>query len=139
MRQTFARFCTGLKQIEGLMKEKGHEFMWSERLGFICTCPSNLGTVLRCSVHVQLKHLSKDARFEKIVSNLGLQWRGTAGEHTEAVDSIYDISNSARLKKTEREFVQLVINGVEKLIEMEKRLESGESIDDLVPSDDNEP
>lgn len=134
MRQTFARFCRGIKQIESLMKEKNHEFMWSERLGYICTCPSNLGTVLRCSVHMQLKLLSKDERFDAIVSGLGLQWRGTAGEHTDAVDSVYDISNSARLKKTEREFVQLVIDGVEKLIEMEKRLEAGESIDDLVPA-----
>lgn len=46
-------------QIEELMKEQGHEFMWNERLGYICTCPSNLGTVLRCSVHMQLKLLSK--------------------------------------------------------------------------------
>jgi len=135
MRQTFARFCHGIKEIERLMKEKGHQFMWSERLGYLCTCPSNLGTVLRCSVHIQLKLLSKDKRFENIVSGLGLQWRGTAGEHTDAVDSIYDISNSARLKKTEREFVQLVIDGVETLIKMEQRLERNESIDDLVPAE----
>lgn len=29
--------------------EKGWEFMWSERLGYILTCPSNLGTGLRAS------------------------------------------------------------------------------------------
>jgi creatine kinase len=133
MHQTFARFCRGIKEIERLMKVNGHEFMWNERLGYICTCPSNLGTVLRCSVHVQLKLLGKDERFESIVSGLGLQWRGTAGEHTDAVDSIYDISNAARLKKTEREFVQLVIDGVTKLIDMEKRLERKESIDELIP------
>jgi len=34
----------------------------------------------------------------------------------------------------QREFVQLLIDGVEKLIEMEKRLEEGKSIDDLVPA-----
>lgn len=136
MRETFARFGKGITEIERKMKEHGHEFSWNERLGYICTCPSNLGTVLRCSVHMQLKLLSKDERFENIVSGLGLQWRGTAGEHTDAVDSIYDISNSARLKKTEREFVQLVIDGVQKLIEMEQRLERNESIDDLVPAGD---
>lgn len=36
----------------------------------------------------------------------------------------------------QREFVQLVIDGVQKLIEMEQRLERNESIDDLVPADD---
>ena len=52
-------------------------------------------------VHGDIIDLFQDPRFEKIVSGLGLQWRGTAGEHTDAVDSVYDISNSARLKKTE--------------------------------------
>jgi hypothetical protein len=36
----------------------------------------------------------------------------------------------------QREFVQLVINGVRKLIEMEQRLEQNKSIDDLIPADD---
>ena len=35
----------------------------------------------------------------------------------------------------QREFVQLVIDGVNKVIEMEKRLEEGKSIDDLVPDE----
>ncbi len=37
------------------MKTKGHEFMRNERLGYMCTCPTNLGTVVRCSAHIQLK------------------------------------------------------------------------------------
>ncbi|KAK2154015.1 hypothetical protein LSH36_279g03125 [Paralvinella palmiformis] len=134
MKTTFDRFCKGLKEVERLMKAKGREFMWSERLGYICTCPSNIGTGLRCSCHIQLKNLTKDfPRFEKICNALQLQWRGTAGEHTEAVDSVYDISNSARLKKSERGFVQDVIDGIELMIQMEKRLEEGKSIDDLLP------
>lgn len=134
MKTTFERFCRGLNEVERLMKAKGREFMWSERLGYLCTCPSNIGTGLRCSCHIQLKNLTKDfPRFEKICNALQLQWRGTAGEHTEAVDSVYDISNSARLKKTERQFVQDVIDGVNLMIQMEKRLEEGKSIDDLLP------
>jgi creatine kinase len=133
LKATFERFGRGITEIEKLMKMKGHEWAWSERLGYICTCPSNLGTGMRASVHVQLHKLSKDARFEDIILGLHLQKRGTGGEHTEAVDDIYDVSNRARLKKSEREFVQLLIDGVEKLIVMEKRLEEGKSIDDLIP------
>jgi len=133
MKATFERFCRGLKEIQGLIKGNGRDFMWSERLGFLCTCPSNIGTGLRCSVHVQLKLLSKDPRFDKIIPALGMQARGSGGEHTEAIDSVYDLSNAARLKKSELEFVQLVIDGVNKVIEMEKRLEEGKSIDDLIP------
>ena len=33
----------------------------------------------------------------------------------------------------QREFVQLVIDGVNKLIEMEKALEAGKSIDAMIP------
>lgn len=33
--------------------------MWNERLGYILTCPSNLGTGLRAGVHVKLPLLSK--------------------------------------------------------------------------------
>merc|ERR1712240_577747 len=50
----FRRFCEGLTKIETLMKERGHQYMWNEHLGFVLTCPSNLGTGLRAGVHVKL-------------------------------------------------------------------------------------
>merc|ERR1712080_306347 len=108
--------------------------MHHPRLGYLCACPSNIGTGLRASVHLQLHKLSKLDNFDTIVTGLELQKRGTGGEHTDAVDDVYDISNRARLKRSELEFVQLLIDGVEKLIEMEKRLEAGKSIDDLIPA-----
>lgn len=46
-------------QVERLIMEKGWEFMWNERLGYVLTCPSNLGTGLRAGVHVKLPRLSK--------------------------------------------------------------------------------
>ena len=54
-------------QVESLMKGKGREFMHSNRLGYLCTCPTNIGTGLRCSVHVQLRNLSKVSRHYKVV------------------------------------------------------------------------
>lgn len=33
--------------------------MWNERLGYILTCPSNLGTGLRAGVHIRLPILSR--------------------------------------------------------------------------------
>ena len=42
-----------------MIHERGWEFMWNERLGYILTCPSNLGTGLRAGVHVRLPNLSK--------------------------------------------------------------------------------
>jgi len=134
MQKTFERFCRGLQEVERLMKAKGREFMLSDRLGYLCTCPTNIGTGLRCSVHVQVHKLGNDPRFDDICDALGLQKRGSAGEHTAAVDDIYDLSNKARLKKTEREFVQQVIDGVKVVVAIEKALEAGKPIDDLLPA-----
>lgn len=64
-------------QIESLFKERGHEFMWNEHLGYVLTCPSNLGTGLRAGVHVKLPNLSKHELFGEVLKRLRLQKRGT--------------------------------------------------------------
>lgn len=128
MKRVFERFCNGLKQVEHLIQERGWEFMWNERLGYVLTCPSNLGTGLRAGVHVRLPKLSKDPRFSKILDNLRLQKRGTGGVDTAATGDTFDISNLDRLGKSEVELVQLLVDGVNYLIECEKRLEKGQDI-----------
>ncbi|XP_053085114.1 creatine kinase S-type, mitochondrial isoform X2 [Pangasianodon hypophthalmus] len=128
MKRVFERFCRGLKEVERLIQERGWEFMWNEHLGYILTCPSNLGTGLRAGVHVRLPLLSKDPRFSKILDNLRLQKRGTGGVDTAAVGDVFDISNLDRLGKSEVELVQCVVDGVNFLIECEKKLEKGQDI-----------
>nr|XP_039258337.1 creatine kinase, testis isozyme-like [Styela clava] len=133
MRAVFERFCRGLTEVEQEMKKQGTQFMHSDNLGYILTCPSNLGTGLRAGVHVKLPLLSQDPRFEKILVAMRLQKRGTGGVDTEAVGGIFDISNADRIGKSEVQLVQMVVTGISRLIEMEKRLEKKESISDLVP------
>ncbi|XP_068169287.1 creatine kinase U-type, mitochondrial isoform X1 [Antennarius striatus] len=128
MKRVFDRFCRGLKEVERLIYGKGWEFMWNERLGYILTCPSNLGTGLRAGVHVKLPQLSKDPRFSTILKNLRLQKRGTGGVDTAAVGGVFDISNLDRLGQSEVQLVQVVVDGVNFLIECEKRLEKGQDI-----------
>ncbi|XP_068594524.1 creatine kinase U-type, mitochondrial-like [Brachionichthys hirsutus] len=128
MKRVFERFCRGLNQVEHLIQERGWEFMWNEHLGYILTCPSNLGTGLRAGVHIRLPNLSRDPRFKKLLENLRLQKRGTGGVDTDSTGDIVDISNLDRLGKSEVELVQLVIDGVNYLIESEKRLEKGQDI-----------
>ena len=45
--------------------------------------------------------LEKDERFDKILKALGLAKRGTGGESSLAEDSVYDVSNIARLGQSE--------------------------------------
>lgn len=68
-------------QIEEIFKKHNHGFMWSQHLGYILTCPSNLGTGLRGGVHVKLPKLSTHAKFEEILTRLRLQKRGTGMEN----------------------------------------------------------
>jgi len=135
MKAVFDLFCKGLKEFESNMLKKQKEFMSNSHLGFILTCPSNLGTGVRCSVHARFPLLAGDKRYDldKICTALRLQKRGTSGEFTEAVGGVYDISNLDRLGTTEVQQVQCVIDGVNLLTKMEKCLEKGESIDNLLP------
>lgn len=51
----FERLCRAVALIEKVAK-----FAHDDHLGYITSCPTNLGTALRGSVHVQLPLLSKD-------------------------------------------------------------------------------
>ncbi len=99
------------------------EFAHDENLGYITSCPTNLGTALRASVHIHLPHLGeqKDA-FQKIADKYFVQIRGAHGEHTETNDHIYDISNKRRLGRSEAQLVQEMYDGVKAMIEGEKGL-----------------
>ncbi|MBN3310019.1 creatine kinase, muscle a [Amia ocellicauda] len=134
MREVFRRFCVGLQKIEHVFKKHNKAFMWNEHLGYVLTCPSNLGTGLRGGVHVKLPNLSKHAKFEEILTRLRLQKRGTGGVDTAAEGGVFDISNADRLGFSEVEQVQMVVDGVKLMIEMEKKLEKGTAIDDMMPA-----
>lgn len=136
--------------------------MWNPHLGYILTCPSNLGTGLRAGVHIKLPHLGKHEKFSEVLKRLRLQKRGTGegqtaqvrtgsagflspadlpacrpppgGVDTAAVGGVFDVSNADRLGFSEVELVQMVVDGVKLLIEMEQRLEQGQAIDDLMPA-----
>jgi len=48
----FDRLCRAIEHIEKTMA-----FSFDERLGYITSCPTNLGTALRASVHIKLPKL----------------------------------------------------------------------------------
>jgi len=133
MKAVFERFCDGLKQVESAIQKEGNEFMWNEHLGFILTCPSNLGTGLRCGVHIKIPNLAKHARFDEALKIMRLQKRGTGGVDTTTEGDTFDISNADRLGFSEVELVQIVVDGVNQLIEMEKCLEAGRDIEEAWP------
>ncbi|HWC58023.1 MAG TPA: phosphagen kinase [Candidatus Paceibacterota bacterium] len=97
-------------------------FAFDNVRGYHTTCPTNLGTAMRASVHIKIPKLSARENFKAICGTLGLSIRGVHGEHSESADGIFDISNKRRLGVTEREIYQQLYNGVKKLIDIEKEL-----------------
>lgn len=66
--------------------------------GVLASCPSNVGTGVRASVHIPLPRLAADeASLKARAGELGLQVRGTGGEHTEAEGAVYDLSVKVRV------------------------------------------
>ena len=102
--------------------QKRLTFAFSEHLGYITSCPTNLGTAMRASVHIALPRLSEDMEaFKAITDRHHLQIRGIHGEHSESEGGVYDISNRRRLGITEVEAVKDMYNGVVELIAAERR------------------
>lgn len=60
MRRVFTRFCEGLRSVEEAIMKKGQSFMWNQHLGYVLTCPSNLGTGLRGGVHLKVGTVTSD-------------------------------------------------------------------------------
>merc|ERR1739838_714220 len=112
-----------------VLTANGYDFMHNEHLGFILTCPSNLGTGLRAGAMVKLPHLSARKDFKQICGRLQLQARGTAGVDSASTGGTWDISNADRLGKSETTLVNIFIEGVANYIRWETMLEKGQSIE----------
>jgi len=119
IKEVFTRLVSAIKRIE-----KKVPFAYNSHIGYITSCPTNLGTAMRASVHIAVPNLAKDMdAFKAITDKFHLQIRGIHGEHSESKDGIYDISNRRRLGITEVEAVQDMYDGVVELIAVEKSLE----------------
>jgi len=115
--EVFIRLRTALEAINEKIA-----FAQDDIRGFYTTCPSNLGTAMRASVHIKIPKLSAQPNFNEVCADLGLSIRGIHGEHSESSDGIYDISNKRRLGITETEIYNQLYDGVKKLIELESSL-----------------
>lgn len=112
----FTRLATAVTGLESVLK-----FSMTEHLGYTTSCPSNLGTAMRASVHIKLPRLSANLdELKKIAKQYHLQIRGIHGEHSESQRGIYDISNLRRLGISEVECVQDMHAGVIALLSKEK-------------------
>lgn len=94
-------------------------YAYSESLGYLTHCPTNLGTGMRASVMIFLPALSKTNMLRSYAAQLeklGLTLRGMYGEGSEAMAYIYQLSNSITMGITEEETISKLESVVNQLI-----------------------
>merc|ERR1712227_1111171 len=128
VKEVFDRLARGIKAVEdSVKKESGHDFILDKRYGYIHACPTNLGTGMRASVHIDLPGWTKLG--PKVLAarcgELHLQPRGTRGESGGQTGVTYDISNKHRLGYSEVQLVQKMIDGVNTLWKEDKEILAG--------------
>src|SRR5271167_2679652 len=84
--------------------EKKLDYAFSNDLGYLTACPTNLGTGIRVSAMLHLPGLVLAEQINPIiqsVNKLGLAVRGLYGEGTEALGNVFQVSNQMTLGETE--------------------------------------
>lgn len=127
-----AKLLSDLKSfIQAIVLYFSSDFALSDRFGFITTCPTNIGTGMRASVHLRLPALTaggSEEKVKKIASPLGLSVRGLGGEHTPiGYDGTVDISPRARFCISEEEIISRLFAGIAALQKAEAQCKAGQS------------
>ncbi|KAI5101058.1 hypothetical protein C0J45_8261 [Silurus meridionalis] len=128
LQEAFASICINLVKLEAIYNILRHSFIWKPHLGWVVSSPAEVGTGLKATVTIRLRHLPKNKHLENILDRLRLRMEASNSH------GLYKISNQQTIGLTEVEFMQLVVDGVKLLIRIEKRLEDNAGIDDLVPA-----
>lgn len=84
--------------------EAGLDYAFSQKLGYLTACPTNVGTGMRMSVMLHLPALKVTGEIEKVkraATDMNLAVRGFYGEGSDAVGDLYQISNQTTLGKPE--------------------------------------
>merc|ERR1712241_1275126 len=122
----FERLARGIEGVRTSVKdESDKDFLLDEKYGYLHSCPTNLGTGMRASVHIDLPGWTKEGldALKKRCEELSLQPRGTRGESGGQTGITYDISNKHRLGYSEVQLVQTMIDGVNTIYDEDLELQ----------------
>ena len=98
------------------------KFAFSDTLGYLTQCPTNLGTGMRASVMLHLPALHSAKAMKKMsenLSKLGLTIRGAYGEGSEPTADLYQLSNQITLGISEKTAIENLRNITKQIIAQE--------------------
>ncbi|MDU2088870.1 MAG: protein arginine kinase, partial [Staphylococcus epidermidis] len=105
--------------------DKALDISYDEHLGYLTTCPTNIGTGMRASVMLHLPGLSIMKRMNRIaqtINRFGFTIRGIYGEGSQVYGHIYQVSNQLTLGKTEEDIIDNLTEVVNQIINEEKQI-----------------
>merc|ERR1719272_2302867 len=125
IKEVTARFIRACDEVQKVLKSEGSDFMHNDHLGWVLTCPSNLGTGLRAGTMVMLPHVSGRKDWKSLCGCMGLQARGTGGVDSASTGGTWDVSNADRIGKGEVDLVNILIEGAAQLVKWETMYDNG--------------
>jgi protein arginine kinase len=99
-------------------------FSFTDKLGYLTACPTNVGTGLRVSVMLHLPALVATKQIDKVfraLNKINVAVRGLFGEGSQFMGDFYQVSNQTTLGKSEAALMDRVKEVVPRLIEYERR------------------
>lgn len=117
--------------------DEDFDFAYSEQLGYLTHCPSNLGTGMRASVMMFLPALTRGGYMDSLatqLSKIGLTMRGLFGEGSGAAGCMYQISNQITLGITEEDTLRKLGEAIRQINESEQKARkaiTGDTLDRL--------
>jgi protein arginine kinase len=105
------------------MLSEGVNYAFDETLGFLTSCPTNVGTGLRASLMLHLPALTAAKGMPRIISmvgKIGMTVRGAFGEGSAASGAFYQISNQISLGVSEKEILSKLLSTANKVIDFER-------------------
>ena len=105
--------------------EEHVEFAFSDQLGYLTACPTNVGTGIRVSVMMHLPALVLTKEIQKVfqaMQKMRLAVRGLYGEGSQAMGDFYQISNQVTLGPSEQDLIAKLKEVVMGIIAYERRV-----------------
>ena len=91
--------------------ESNLEYAFDKDLGYLTTCPVNVGTGLKITntIHIpSIEKLKQVDDYYKIAHKIGVNFKGVYGKTKSILGSLYTISNSIMLGRSESNIIQSV-------------------------------
>ena len=100
------------------------DYAFDEQLGYLTSCPTNVGTGMRASVMLHLPGLVLSGQIAPTIhgiNKLHLAARGIFGEGSENLGNLFQISNQSTLGESEEKSINDLASVIEQIICHEKR------------------